>query len=76
MLIYDETKSLSQDIYNIKTRKIISYPNLIASTSNVIWVGGNMAAGNQTASKDLDFGGLVVTLQRLPKDTQWWEGYS
>lgn len=70
MLMYDENQYSSQDVYSVKTRKIILYSNLIASTSNAIWVGGNMIGGNKGAIKDLDFGGLLVTLHRLMTDTK------
>lgn len=71
MLMYDENKYSSQDVYSVKTRKIILYSNLIASSSNVIWVGGNMIAGNEGAIKQLDIGGLIVTLHRLITDTKF-----
>lgn len=71
MLMYDATKYSSRDIYSVKTKKIILYSNLIASTSNVIWVGGNMMMGNEAAIKQLDIGGLIVTLQRLMNDTKF-----
>lgn len=71
MLMYDETKYSSQDVYSVKTRKIILYSNLIASTSNIIWVGGNMIAGNEGAIKELDIGGLLVTLHRLMTDAKF-----
>lgn len=71
MMMYDENKYTSQDLYSVKTRKIILYSNLIASTSNVIWVGVNMIAGNEGAIKELDIGGLIVTLHRLMTDTKF-----
>lgn len=71
MLMYDENKYSSQDVYSVKTRKIILYSNLIASTSNVIWVAGNMIAGNKGTIKELDIGGLIVTLHRLMTDTKF-----
>lgn len=71
MLIFDETKYSSRDVYSVKTRKIILYSNLIASASNVIWVGANIAAGNEKAIKDLDIGGLIITLQRLMTDVKF-----
>ena len=49
----------------MKTRKILSYSNLIATTSNVIYTG---------ISKDftkLDIGGLVVTMHRLISDQKY-----
>ena len=39
--------------------------------SNVIWVGSNMYAGNEDAIRQLDIGGLIVTVQRLINDTEY-----
>ncbi|MBZ4671357.1 MAG: hypothetical protein PWQ76_297 [Clostridiales bacterium] len=69
MLMYDEKIYSSRDIYNVKTKKIIMYSNLIASTSNIIWATANMAVGNDAAIKKIDIGGLVVTIQKLTTDT-------
>ncbi|CUO34118.1 hypothetical protein [Clostridium disporicum] len=71
MMMYDEKKYESQELYSVKTRKIVMYSNIIASSSNVIWVGGNMIAGNEGAIKQLDIGGLIVTLHRLMTDTKF-----
>jgi len=71
MLMYDETIYESRDVYTVKTKKIIMYSNLIASASNVIWVGANMATGNEKAIKDLDIGGLLVTIHRLTTDQEF-----
>ena len=70
-LMYDETKYTDRDVYNVKTRKIIMYSNTIASASNLVWVGANMTAGNEGAIKDLDIGGLIVTINRLLTDTKF-----
>lgn len=70
-LLYDEEKYSNRDVYNVKTRKIILYSNTIASASNVIWVGGNMIAGNEGAIKELDIGGLIVTIHRLLTDVKF-----
>lgn len=67
-LFYDEKKHISRELYEVKTRKILSASNLIATSSNVIWVGGNMLAGNEAAIKDIDIGGLCVTIHRLITD--------
>lgn len=64
-LMYNPKSAYSRDIYNVRTRKIIMYSNLIATTSNVIWVGGNMMAGNEGIIKQLDIGGLLVTLKKI-----------
>lgn len=70
-LMFDTSMSISRDLYNVRTRKIIMYSNSIATGSNILWVGGNMLAGNETAIKQLDIGGLIVTLQRLKSDTEF-----
>lgn len=71
MLLYDPQKYEDMNLYNVKTRKIIMISNSIASGSNVIWVGANMAAGNEAAIKNLDIGGLIITIQRLYKDSKF-----
>ena len=70
-LMYDPSMSMSRELYSVKTRKIIMYSNAIATGSNVLWVGGNMLAGNETAIKQLDIGGLMVTIKRLTSDTEY-----
>lgn len=70
-LMYDSSMNLSRDLYSVRTRKIIMYSNLIATGSNVLWVGGNMLAGNEGAIKQLDIGGLIVTIKRLMTDTEY-----
>lgn len=71
MLMYDSTMPFSRDLYNVRTRKIIMYSNAIATGSNVLWVGGNMLAGNEGAIRQLDVGGLMVTLKRLHSDKEF-----
>lgn len=65
--------SENEKLYQTRTRKIILYSNLIASTSNLIVVGiGTLAGGigenpelvKQSISK-LDIGGLLVTIAKL-----------
>ena len=70
-LMYDTSMSISRNLYSVKTRKIIMYSNIIATGSNVLWVGGNMLAGNEGAIKQLDIGGLIVTIKRLMSDTEY-----
>ena len=71
MLMYDSTMPISRNLYSVRTRKIIMYSNAIATGSNVLWVGGNMLAGNETAMRQLDIGGLMVTLKRLRSDKEF-----
>lgn len=70
-LYYDPQKYSNRDIYEVKTRKILMYSNLIATTSNLIWVGANAAAGNETALEDLDIGGIIVTMYKLVTDSKF-----
>jgi hypothetical protein len=70
-LTYDTSMPVSRELYNARTRKIIMYSDVIATGSNVLWVGGNMLAGNKRAVKQLDIGGLIVTIERLIHDTEY-----
>ena len=70
-LMYDSSMAISRELYSVRTRKIIMYSNVIATGSNVLWVGGNMLAGNEGAIKQLDIGGLLVTIKRLISDTEY-----
>lgn len=67
-LFYDDSKYSSREIYEVKTRKIISYSNAIASASNVIGVAIRTYLGDKSALKKLDIGGIMVTLYRLIND--------
>jgi hypothetical protein len=78
-LLYDETKSGSLSLYEVRTRKILSYSNVIASASNLIAVALvaaiGLKAGNEKLVKKsleyLDIGGLLVTLYRIVTDYQF-----
>lgn len=70
-LFYDESQYINRRVYEVKTRKIISYSNIMASTSNLIYVGANMALGNEAAIKNLDVGGLLVTIYRVATDARF-----
>ena len=45
--------------------------NTIATTSNLIWVGANVYAGDKSQIKNLDIGGLIVTMYRLINDPKF-----
>jgi len=64
-LFYDESLYSSRDIYEVKTRKILSCSNLIASSSNIIY-----CALSKEFTK-LDVGGFIVTIHRLINDTDF-----
>jgi len=75
-MLYNESSGLSQSMYEVKTRKILTYSNVIASASNIIAVAITEAIAIATDNGDLmvkgakylDVGGLAVTLYRLIND--------
>lgn len=62
---YDESSDFSRTTYEVRTRKILSYSNLIASASNVV------VTACTRDLKLLDIGGLAVTLFRLVGDAKF-----
>jgi len=70
-LTYDDTRYDSRDVFAVKTRKILMWSNTIATGSNLIWVGANVAAGDKTQVKNLDIGGLLITMHRLIHDPEF-----
>lgn len=68
-LFYDPTKEPDRDLYTVRTKRIVLYSNLIATGSDVIQAAIRADAGDEKALKDLDWGGLVVTMFHLIYDT-------
>jgi hypothetical protein len=68
-LIHDFNKGESRKLYEVRTRKILSYSNYIASASNLLYVTISAAFGNGSAFRKLDIGGFIVTLYRLISDS-------
>lgn len=77
-LFYEESFG-SRRLYDIRTRKILSYSNIIASSSNLIGVAIAEAIGvstkNEKLTKDalryLDIGGMAVTMYRIVSDKKF-----
>ncbi|TCI75663.1 hypothetical protein EVJ20_13310 [Exiguobacterium sp. SH0S1] len=67
-LFYDEVKHQDLKLYEVKTRKILMYSNVIATSSNLIYVGLQTYLGDKTSLKKLDVGGLIVTIHRIISD--------
>lgn len=65
MLFYTGTTEMDLKLYRVRTRKILSYSNLIATSSNVAIV-----AITRDMEK-LDIGGMAVTIYRLITDAQF-----
>jgi hypothetical protein len=68
-LFYNEQTDGSLTLYEVRTRKILSYSNLLASSVNIIQVAVRSAVGDAKAIKELDIGGFIVTLYRIATDT-------
>lgn len=61
----DGTTERERKLYEVRTRKILSYSNLIASSANVAYV-----VATDDFSK-LDIGGMAVTIYRLITDSRF-----
>lgn len=61
-LFYDEKVDLKRDLYEVRTRKILRYSNVLATSSNIIYTS---ITKNFTK---LDVGGAINTLYRLISD--------
>ena len=70
-LFYDPEKE-DIKLYEVKTRKIMMYSNLIASTSNILYtVIATTCFKSKTAYQKIDIGGLIVTMYRLISDSEF-----
>lgn len=65
LLFENDGEDYSEELYSIRTRKIVLYSNLLASSSNII------ATGISGDLKDFDLGGFAVTCYRLFSDTNF-----
>lgn len=50
---------ISAEIFEVRTRKILSYSNVIASSSNLIITAIGVAAKNDRMIRSFDMGGIV-----------------
>lgn len=75
-MLYDEGMGISEILYEARTRKVLTYSNVIASASNILAVAITEGIAALTDNpelakkgfKYLDVGGLAVTLQRIISD--------
>lgn len=65
------TSAEERQLYQVKTRKVLLYSNLLASASNVLYVAISTYMGNANALRKLDIGGLAKTLYRLITDVNF-----
>ncbi|GHU01205.1 hypothetical protein FACS1894147_00620 [Spirochaetia bacterium] len=80
-LMYEYNGAGNLSLYEVRTRKILSYSNIIASASNLIVVSIMGVAGYKMgqpklvkkALSYLDIGGLMVTIYRIVTDAKFIE---
>jgi len=71
-LMHENNGGGSLSLYEVRTRKILLWSNVIASASNLIAVALMARFGSpKKALEYLDIGGLLVTLYRIATDTQF-----
>ena len=64
-------KEKDSKLYEVRTRKIILWSNVIATSSDVIQTSIRLCANDANAAKDFDLGGFLVTLYRLTEDVSF-----
>ena len=78
-LFYDPKEYQSRDLFEVKTRKILLWSNVIASSLNAAAVAGMEVAAFYSDNPDLakrgwaylDIGGYIVTMYRLVSDIKF-----
>ena len=69
LCFYDPNKDCDLKLYTVKTKKVVLYSNLIATSSDVLQTIIRSYCGDEKALKNFDIGGFCVTLYRLVRDT-------
>lgn len=64
-LFFDGESEIDKKLYEVRTRKILSYSNLVATSSNITVVAITKEM------KKLDLGGMAVTIYRLITDAKF-----
>ena len=70
-MFYNPEKDGDQRLYSIRTRKIVLLSNLIATTSDIVQTTIRAYNGDETALKNFDFGGFMVTIYRMISDVNF-----
>ena len=68
---YNPETDFDRELYNVRTRKIILYSNMIATTSDVVQTAVKAYAGDENVIKNFDLGGFLVAVYRLITDTKY-----
>lgn len=71
-LFYDESSGLTRSMYEVRTRRVLLYSNVIASASNVVVsaVAAHLG-GPEGAKQIIDWGGYLNTLRHIVFDTKF-----
>ena len=71
-LFYDGKTEMDRKLYEVRTRKIIMYSNIVASALNLGVCGLAAYRGDyKSAYENLDLGGIAVTVYRIITDTKF-----
>lgn len=69
-LYSDAGVGTSRNLYEVRTRRILIYSNLLASSSNII-VASLMNSVGANGSKIIDWGGYINTIRHIAMDSQF-----
>lgn len=69
-LFYQESDVISRDMYEVRTRRILMYSNLIATASNVVVAAVTQYLGGD-GIRVADWGGYLNTLRHIVFDTKF-----
>lgn len=70
-IFYKGTTGMDLKLYKIRTKKILDYSGVIASTSNIILTSVKGSIGSRRAIEDLDLGGIAYTSLKLVNDRKY-----
>lgn len=68
---YNPNNDFDKELYNVRTRKIILYSNMIATASDIMQTAVRAYVGDENAIKNFDLGGFLVTVYRLITDAKY-----
>ena len=72
--MYDENTDISREIYSVRTSKIISTSNSIATSSNIILTIFKAYIKKDISTlKELDIGGIFVAISEISKSRKLQE---
>lgn len=73
LFYYNPEQEPNLDLYLVRNKKIVLYSNLIATSSDLIQAAIRAANGDTDSLNNLDWGGLMVTIVHLCRDTEFMQ---